>query len=328
MNTLLIVDRSLHYLVAGILHAFQKLQIQAWCYEVNSTISLKQQRQDILTLVKKNHINCCLIINDLCYNQEFFVDESFFRVMQCYLWFVDTAEDIGMKDPCFHLYKKIFSFEPHDITYYEKIHHRKIQYLPLTMNEQIFSSKFTEEKQFEYDICFVGLVAGSVKRIELLETVAKYCFAHDKKMICYGHFWHNSHFLQSIAGALKFRIKHPVLYKYVMNKKISPEKASALYRKTRINLNIHVERHSGFNCRTFEILGNGNFELCDSQNPYGMISLIDGEHLALYRNEEELLKKINYYLENKKIRKKIAYNGGKYVNDMYSLENILSNIFQ
>lgn len=112
-----------------------------------------------------------------------------------------------------------------------------------------------------------------------------------------------------------------------MNKRICAQDAANIYQHTRINLNIHIPKHSGFNCRTFEILGGHNFELCDIQN-LEYIKLEDGEHIVFYKNKQDLLEKIAYYLNNDTKREKIANQGGAYVNEYYSFDKSLQKIFR
>lgn len=127
--------------------------------------------------------------------------------------------------------------------------------------------------------------------------------------------------------SIKFKIKHPYLHKFVVNKRITAQEAANIYKRTRINLNIHIPKHTGFNCRTFEILGNGNFELCDQQN-LDYIYFEDGKHIVFYKNKSDLLKKIEYYLTHDKEREKIANQGGIYVNKQYSFDKILGKIIK
>ena len=101
-----------------------------------------------------------------------------------------------------------------------------------------------------------------------------------KKMLIYGHFWHNKHGYQRIIGALKFKNKYPALFSYINNSYITPVEANELYGKSKICINIHQDIHLGPNPRTFEILGNGNFQLCDNQDFTG-IDLIDKQDLVI-----------------------------------------------
>ena len=62
------------------------------------------------------------------------------------------------------------------------------------------------------------------------------------------------------------------------------------------------------------------------------IPLEDGKHYVSFKDKEELIEKINYYLQNKDLREKIALNGRKVLEDNYSPkrhgEFLLSKIFK
>ena len=68
-----------------------------------------------------------------------------------------------------------------------------------------------------------------------------------------------------------------------------------------------------------------NFEICDEQDNR-QIKFINKEHLVFYRNIEELLKEIDYYLNHEAERKRIACLGGRFVNSHYSLKQMIRAI--
>lgn len=281
MSIAFILPDSLYYLKQSFIEAFELLDHQVICYCIKDESRFEPVRKHFMHQIAMGNIKACLAINICQEHGEYVVNKAILDSIPCYLWLLDTAKEMPRDYPFFDLYKEIYTIEPSDIEYCNKVFGRTIKYLPLTAGRSLFCNNFDRVKNYIYDVSFVGLVAGSSKRIQLLNAAAKYCDKHHKKMICYGHFWHNSHLVQNIIGRWKFKFKYPKLYKFVINKKITPREASNLYCSTRINLNIHVSRHSGFNCRTFEILGNGNFELCDKQN-LDYINLKNQEHLVFF----------------------------------------------
>ena len=185
--------------------------------------------------------------------------------------------------------------------------------------------KLNSKKCFYHQ--FATLVSGSEKRLKILNAIAKYCKTNHKKMVCYGHFWHNSHYLQKIIGSIKFYCKYPTLHSYVINQRISPDECADLYKQTKINLNIHIPQHTGFNCRTFEILGNNNFELCDEQDNH-FINFIDRKHLVFYHNEKEVVSLFDYYLKHPVEREAIAQQGGIFVNEKYKFSDSVKKVLE
>ena len=278
---LLAIPDSLKYFADSFEESFRDIGLSVFIFfTYNKNIIL--QRKKLLDIIRKSHIEKLLVINIPHQNAEFLFTPEILDYVPCYLWLVDTIKKLSIRYPYIDNYQAVYSFEPADIQYCRDMYHHVVKYLPLTAGKTVFcSSPRNIEMRQDYDVCFVGLVAGSQKRLDILRSVADYCVKHHKKLICYGHFWHNSHIIQSVVSSIKFWKQYPELFHFVHNEKITPHEASRLYKKTKICLNIHDERHTGFNCRTFEILGNGNFQLCDKQNANG-ISLEDGKDFILY----------------------------------------------
>lgn len=306
--------------------AFEELNIPVVIFPVDNSKVYDKQRNELLKLIKVESANTLLILNNLKRDTDFFIDKAIVNKISCYIWFLDSLKAEKVQDTCLKKYTKVYSFEPNDILYGKQRYDIDIQYLPLTAGKSIFCSKMQQPTERAYDISFVGLAAGSEKRLSILNAVAEYCLTHHRTMAVYGHYWHNSHFLQNISGSLRFKLVYPKLWPFIINEKITPEKCAEIYRSSKINLNIHVPYHTGFNCRTFEILGNGNFELCDRQNTE-LIPFESGKHLVFYHTIEDLLEKIDYYLTHDEEREAIACCGGAFVNERYSFADSLRVIF-
>lgn len=48
------------------------------------------------------------------------------------------------------------------------------------------------------------------------------------------------------------------------------------------------------------------------------LPLIDGKHFVSFKNKEDLVEKINFYLKNNVLRNEIALNGRKVLEEHYS----------
>lgn len=325
MNILFIISQSLSVFIPSFTDEFNALDVCYTLFLVDERKNYTTQTQQIISYIEKYSFDRLLIINDLNKDGKFLLTESVLIKIPCYVWFVDSMQNAKFKNKNIGLYKQVYSFEPSDISFAaNQLNIHNVRYLPLTAGQRIFCNK-NLKTNFKYDVSFVGLVSGSQKRLDILDSVAKYCCKNKKKMIVYGHFWHNAHLLQSLWGAIIFRYRHPFLYKFVKNHKITPEQCALLYAETKVNLNIHISNHTGFNCRTFEILGNSNFELCDEQDNRS-IKFINKKHLVFYRSIEELLKELDYYLNHENERQQIARSGENFVNSHYSLKKIMQQI--
>ena len=87
------------------------------------------------------------------------------------------------------------------------------------------------------------------------------------------------------------------------------EEAAAQYGAARITFNCSL--NGDVNMRVFEALGAGGFLLTDRLSPQsGMARLFqDGEHLALYESADDLIAKIEYYLDRPDEAADIARRG-------------------
>lgn len=327
MKVVLVLDKSHDLFLNSFKVAFAELHMQLIYFRVDVSKEYNAQRQQLLKMLDEVQANRLLVLNNLHKESNFFITEEVTRKIDCYLWFVDSFKLVKEKDASLYNYKKIFSFEPNDISYGKEHFGIKIKYVPLTAGYSIFCRAVKPIRSNKYDGSFVGLAAGLPKRLTLLNDVAIYCKKNNLTMAAYGHYWHNHYKLQHWIGALKFWVKYPSLYLFVKNRRISPEESADLYAETKVNLNIHQGYHTGFNCRTFEIMGGGNFLLCDKQNAE-LIPLKDRKHIAFYNGAEDLIKKLDYYLKHDEERNTIAIQGQNFVNGEYSFVNSLKTIFE
>ena len=95
---------------------------------------------------------------------------------------------------------------------------------------------------------------------------------------------------------------------------VFPLETSKVYNASLVNLNAHhpQTRIAGLNCRSFEILAAGGFELTDYVS--GMEELLDPDReVAVYRSPEEAVELTRYYLKEPERRRRIAEAGRRRV---------------
>ena len=246
-----------------------------------------------------------------------------------YLWLLDSIKTMHIEENLLYVFDRLYVFEYNDLEYIKNEYFKfpNVEFLPFGCDDKIFcENEVFVDADRPIDISFVGV--ASAKRIKILNKIAEYCQKENKIMEIYGHFWHNTHWYQKILGALKFKRKYPALFPYIHNVFITPNFAENLYRKSKICINIHQEVHLGPNPRTFEILGNGNFELCDNQDFSG-INLVDKRDLIIYDSEnlDQLIKLIEYYLPRSEERYKIAFSGMNITRKFYTFNSNIKQIF-
>ena len=287
-------------------------------------------REEVRRTIREQAIEKLLMINDCGLDGDYLVDNGIFTMVPSNVWFVDPLQsDAYVTAGHLSGYRRIFTYEPTDVPYCLQKFGLIANYLPFPAGDSLFCSNprdFTEKE--EYDISFVGHIGKNQRRLQVLDAAARICRQRHYTMALYGEFWNDSHWLVSKTGALKFRKNYPDLYPFVHNQRLSPAEVSALYRKTRINLSIHYpDFRTGASPRTFEILGNNNFELCDARDLSGT-SLVPGQHLAVYHDVGELEELLVYYLEHDKERIQIAKNGGEVVRNQYMFSHVIARVLE
>ncbi len=82
-----------------------------------------------------------------------------------------------------------------------------------------------------------------------------------------------------------------------------------VFKKSRINLNISLRSiKSGIPLRAFDIMGSGGFLLSNYQEDF-LKNFTPGVDFDYYEDEQDLLRKIDYYLAHEEERQAIAKNG-------------------
>lgn len=82
-----------------------------------------------------------------------------------------------------------------------------------------------------------------------------------------------------------------------------------VFKQSRINLNIALRSiKTGIPLRAFDIMGSGGFLLSSFQEDF-LDDFIPGEDFAFYESKEDLLYKIDYYLQHEEERIAVAKNG-------------------
>lgn len=108
----------------------------------------------------------------------------------------------------------------------------------------------------------------------------------------------------------------------------SQPEESKHYRSSKIAINcshFNYQRYSSD--RMLRILGSGTF--CLSHHYSGIEQdYIPGKHLDTFNSIEDLIKKINYYLENEEERNKIAKTGNELVLNRNTFTHMVKNILE
>ena len=110
------------------------------------------------------------------------------------------------------------------------------------------------------------------------------------------------------------------------NKSIYINQMANKYNKSKIILNF-TRGNIGFSDRVF--LAMGCRSLLISEYCKDLEKLFQKEiHLDWFKNTDELLNRINFYLENEVVREKVAFEGYKFVSENYTWEKITEKILK
>lgn len=307
----------------NLINANSTLGNQTYIFVLNYKVPIMQERERLLSFIKEHNINMLIFLNHFRFpNTEFFINENIIKYVECRLWIWDSIYEMKDIDNTINLYSKVYSIEIKDIDYLKNKYSIHAHYLPLFAGPEFYQNTRKILDNQDIDLFFIGTIAGSTKRLSVLECIAKHAYENGYKLIVLGRAWHSHHWHQRVIGKLKFRFKYPYLSKYIGNKVLLPNEVIQYYKRTKINLNIHIEGHTGYNCRTFEVLGNNNFLLSDRQDFCNLV-LNENKHFVIYEDDLDLLNKIDYYLHNEDEREKIAMCGGALVREIYNLANAL-----
>ena len=179
-----------------------------------------------------------------------------------------------------------------------------------------------DKKEYECDICFVG--SNYSERVEVLEKLCGFNIG------IWGQGWE------------RLPANSP-LVPHLRGKAVGPEIWTKIFSAAKIVLNITGHRcdimvplvdKKDFrmtNTRVFEILGCGAFQLVDVKAD--VLALFKrGEHLDCYKDAEEAVERVDFYLRNPEKRNAIAEEGRKEALKKHTykhrIEELLSVVLQ
>lgn len=175
---------------------------------------------------------------------------------------------------------------------------KKFLEVPPAYNPKIFKKyEFTDttNSKYKYDVLFIGSVSNiHSNRWDILELVSnKY-----KNFAFYGYGIENV----------------PSRYTFIKNYRgeVWTHEYARIVNTSKIVLNLFLNDYdkleSGINQRAFEIPACGSFQLCE-YIPNLEAFFTFGKNIEIFKNKDELIEKIAYYLSHENERNMIAFNG-------------------
>lgn len=121
--------------------------------------------------------------------------------------------------------------------------------------------------------------------------------------------------------------KNPLLKKHHRGIVDYHKQMPLVFAHSKINLNLSLRSiHSGIPLRVLDIMACGGFVLTNWQ-PEIAEYFADGQEIVTFRNLEECIDKIAYYLEHEEERQEIAVAGQCCVQELFSYEKGLERLF-
>ena len=175
------------------------------------------------------------------------------------------------------------------------------KYLPLAADIEKYSKY--PQGNYKYEISFVGRPLTDVRQRNLAQIVKHF---GDKLSI----FSYEKHFLRSIEEIKPLLTPDELeLYKAAYKGFLKTEEELAqVYSESKINLNITLQGSSNLNYRVFEVLASKAFLITDYMQDLEELFQI-GTDLVTYKNTDELIKQVELYIGDAKLREQIARNG-------------------
>jgi spore maturation protein CgeB len=202
-----------------------------------------------------------------------------------------------------HAYHQVLYHSPaysRDMGMAEKLRyvgHSNIDFWPMALFDTAFDPAKTEATILsaprDIDVVFVG--ALHVNKMPLLAAVKR---AFGRRCALYG--------LSSVKRNLYFNVKHgmPGWVRPLAFSQYVP-----LYQRAKIGFNVHNRGdYTVGSYRLFDLPGNGVMQISDG-GAYLEDFFAVGEEIVGYRDADDLIDKIRYYLEHDDERRRIALNG-------------------
>lgn len=272
----------------------------------------KKVNKEIIDFVDKNNIKNIVVIKGSYITRETL---EYIKKKGCKLimWMMDSVYRESQSMDTLELYDFRFMFEKTDIKKLKETKNIDSYFLPLCYDNFVYDVKEIERN---VDISFVGSFANYEHRVVLFEKIIEEF--KDCNIEIYGKYLMPSKPERYIKYYLKgYR-------KYFKNRFLSPKEVSNLYSRSKICINIHNKQSKeGCNPRFFEIIGTKSFELVDNIE---YIQKNFNEYTVIYKDTDDLISKIRFYLKHEKDRECIIDKGYEYISQNHTFINRIEEI--
>ncbi|MEK3886285.1 CgeB family protein [Bacillus sp. FSL K6-3431] len=217
------------------------------------------------------------------------------------IWFTEDPYFIDKTNVLSNYYDFVFTIDTAALEYYKKNGHKHAYHLPLATDLRVFQPKQVEA-HYRSDICLVGYPYP--ERVQYIQHLLQHT---DYKIKVVGT-WKNS--------LSRFRNNRNLV---IHEGWVEPSIVADFYNGANIVLNTHRPFNlknnqnrlgiagKSINNRTFDAAACDSFQLIEFKEDLPN-HFIEDEEMVAFRNYEELIQKIDHYMEFEEVRQKIANN--------------------
>lgn len=278
---------------------------------LNSASFRSKRIKKLSKIFRKNQIDLTISTHDFLYPDEIDLIKEKTKA-PVVMWFPDG---IGYSNKAFFMISKydyIFFQDPYAVNRLRSQYNKQnVFYLPECCNPKYHKKTILTADDISKYSCDISTYGNPHNyRSYFFSELVSYNY----KIKIWGHqpsIWQNDPI-----------VKYIYMGEYLVNE----EKAKSVLA-AKINLNSLVPAGiAGLNARAFEIAGIGGFQLIHWRE--GLKDLFeDGKEIVSFNNFDDLLEKINYYLNNPEERKQIAEASQKRAYSDHTYEKRLLKIF-
>lgn len=251
------------------------------------------KRKKLYEILRANEIDLIICTHDFLQPEEIIIIRSVSKT-KIAMWFPDSVANFNKAFFMIADYDALFFKDPYIVkTLNENYNKKNVYYLPECCNPKFHKNiNLTEDDRIKYGCDLTTYGSPHNVRTSFFSQLLKY--NNDIKI------WGN----QPSIWLKNKKLKSLYTGVYVYNE----SKAKAVLA-AKININtLHPSEVIGLNARTFEIAGIGGFQMIHWRPGLGQL-FEDGKEIISFKNFDELIKKINYFLELPNERNAIANAG-------------------
>ncbi|WP_135553108.1 CgeB family protein [Paenibacillus cymbidii] len=220
------------------------------------------------------------------------------------VWFTDDPYYTDHTAGIAPYYEFVFTLEINCVPFYSSLGCKKVFYLPLGANPNVFQP-YRVDNGYRRDVSFIG--SAYWNRVAFFDSIAPALI--DKQAFISGLWWD------------RLKSYRQLMDKIGLNHWMTPEETAKYYFGSSVVINLHRAHDDesynhnsrklpamSVNPRTFEIAASGAFQLTDERQDLRNMYEI-GKEIVTYDSPEDLLAKMNYYMEHEEERREIAVRG-------------------